>query len=116
VRHHKRHGRRIIGAHGLAVPESTRGSQVLQGYETGDEPYATYRQLEILWLLGCGWPTKNIANALGISGHTVRSHLDRCYLRLQLPARSGKNSQATRAYAKAWRMGLFSSAGFVKSK
>lgn len=55
--------------------------QVIPGFEDSDER-ASFgpRQAEILELVGQGLADKEIARTLGISRHTVRTHLERLFI------------------------------------
>jgi DNA-binding CsgD family transcriptional regulator len=65
--------------------------------ELGDEP--TERELEVLRLVAAGRTARQVADTLGISNETVKSHLKK--LNLRLAAKTG-----THAVAIAWRRGL----------
>jgi DNA-binding CsgD family transcriptional regulator len=48
----------------------------------------TAREVEVLRLVAAGQTNRQIAAALGISGHTVRRHLQNVFARLDVPSRA----------------------------
>lgn len=48
----------------------------------------TKRELEVMRLVAQGKKTKGIANTLGLSERTVRTHLERLFLRLRVHSRA----------------------------
>lgn len=55
----------------------------------GSSPILTKREFEILYLMSQSSSAKGIANALGISRHTVGDHLKMIYLKLNVNSRVG---------------------------
>jgi DNA-binding CsgD family transcriptional regulator len=53
-----------------------------------DQLHLSVRDEEIVHLIGSGLSDKEIARALGMSRHTVRTHLDRLYLRYRIHNRA----------------------------
>ena len=51
-------------------------------------PLLTSRELEILALLGDGLSNKELARRLGISGHTVKFHVESLYRKLAAGSRA----------------------------
>ncbi len=62
--------------------------------ETGD--LLTAREVEVLNLVAQGWPNKTIANALGISEHTVKFHVGSILGKLGAESRTEAVTIATR--------------------
>ena len=80
----------------LAVHEATPVAP------TQTEPHAselTPREREMLEFLADGWANDEIADRLGITGHTVKFHLDGLYRKLGV----GRRTEAVR---EGYRLGL----------
>jgi len=87
----------------VAVGLVVRGAQLpRRAFQVlGDEaaPLLTARELEILALLGDGLSNKEVARRLGISGHTVKFHIESLYRKLAAGSRA-------EAVQKGLRQGL----------
>ena len=59
-------------------------------------PQPTERQLDILWRLSQGYSNRMIADSLGISFHTAKSHLRSLYRRMGVHTRSAAVAIAIR--------------------
>jgi NarL family two-component system response regulator YdfI len=59
----------------------------------------TSREIEVLWLLAAGMGNRAVAQRLGISEHTVKSHLTSIFTKLEVSTRA-------EAVASAARLGL----------
>lgn len=62
-----------------------------------DDAHLSPRELQILMLVADGLPNKDIARRLGISRHTVKSHLARAYEALGAHNRTTAVTAAMRA-------------------
>ncbi|MBM4396702.1 MAG: response regulator transcription factor [Deltaproteobacteria bacterium] len=60
------------------------------------DPVLSHRELEILRLLAHGYTYQNVAARLGLSGHTIHSHLRNVYRKLQVNSRSEAVWEAVR--------------------
>ncbi len=61
-----------------------------------DDYHLTEREREILRLLADGLVKKEIATALGISVHTVSTHMQRVYYKLHVSTNTGAVAKALR--------------------
>jgi DNA-binding NarL/FixJ family response regulator len=93
-------GIRAVAA-GLTV-RAAAGGAVLNGFHPEEEralPLLTPREIEILSAVGEGMSNKEVARRLGISGHTVKFHLEAVFAKLDAATRA-------EAVAKGLRRGL----------
>jgi Response regulator containing a CheY-like receiver domain and an HTH DNA-binding domain len=58
------------------------------------------RECDVLELIGQGYSNKRVARALGITAETVKSHVKRVFIKLDVNTRA-------HAVARAQRLGLF---------
>lgn len=70
-----------------------------EGRSTGREYGLTEREMDVLRLLGSGYGNRDIAQRLGLSTNTVKTHVERIFKRLGVGDR-------TDAVAKAFRAGI----------
>lgn len=59
-------------------------------------PQPTEKQLDILWRLSQGYSNRMIADSMGISFHTAKSHLRSLYRKMGVHTRSGAVAIAIR--------------------
>ncbi len=79
----------------LAGEVPARGDPRLDG--SAAAPALTPRELEVLTLLAAGRVNKEIAAALGISEHTVKTHLGSIYAKLGVSSRAEAVARGVRA-------------------
>jgi DNA-binding NarL/FixJ family response regulator len=87
----------LVGSRPTA--SATRDFPDVRGRSTSRMPTLTPREREILAMLAEGLPNKLIASRLGISDHTVKTHLEAIFDKLSA-------SNRAEAVAQAVRMGL----------
>ena len=75
-------------AAGLVVRGAQLPGRTFRALGEGDAPLLTSRELEILALLGDGLSNKELARRLGISGHTVKFHVESLYRKLAAGSRA----------------------------
>lgn len=94
--------REVVAGH--AVIDSSVAKYLLDKLQSVLSPeelcsVLTDREREVLQLVGDGFSKKEIAKQLGISGHTVRTHIVNVYGKLNVP-------NAPAAIKKAYRLGI----------
>lgn len=78
----------------LLITRTAGGTLPAPPFESDPFSALTSRESEILGLLGAGWDAASIAGELGISGHTVRTHLARINEKLGVQSRLAAASVA----------------------
>jgi len=87
-------------AHGHAVLDRNVWNALAeQGRSRGEQFGLTAREMDVLSLLGKGYRNREIADSLGLSPTTVKSHVARIFKRLGV-------SDRTDAVVKAFRLGI----------
>jgi DNA-binding NarL/FixJ family response regulator len=87
-------------AHGHAVLDrSAFDALAEQGRSRGEQFGLTPREMDVLRLLGKGYRNREIAESLGLSPTTVKSHVARIFKRLEV-------SDRTDAVVTAFRLGI----------
>jgi DNA-binding NarL/FixJ family response regulator len=87
-------------AHGHAVLDANVWDALAEeGRPRGEQYGLTKREMEVLSLLGKGYRNRQIADALGLSPTTVKTHLARIFKRLEV-------SDRTDAVVTAMRLGI----------
>ena len=69
--------------------------------------HLTEREREVLGYLALGWETKYIAEELGVSWYTVRSHIENLRRKLGAASRSGGRDGRHAAWASSSRNDLW---------
>lgn len=90
---------RVVLDGGIHLPAGLAPPNPAPAAGPGDEPLLTARQREVLGLLVDGLPNKTISRRLGLSGSTVKTHMEAIYRQL------GVHSRA-QAVVMAARLGL----------
>jgi DNA-binding NarL/FixJ family response regulator len=83
-------------AAGLAVRDPAVGSQLPRSPQVSDSEELTPRERELLRFLGEGLGNREIAQALGLTDHTVKFHLRSIYAKLGVRTRTEAVSVAVR--------------------
>jgi len=87
-------------AHGHAVLDSSVWDALAgEGKSRGERYGLTRREMDVLHLLGRGYRNRQIAESLGLSPTTVKTHVARIFKRLEV-------SDRTDAVVKAFRLGI----------
>jgi DNA-binding NarL/FixJ family response regulator len=87
-------------AHGHAVLDSSVWDALArEGKSRGEQYGLTRREMDVLRLLGRGYRNRQIAESLGLSPTTVKTHVARIFKRLEV-------SDRTDAVVKAFRLGI----------
>ena len=96
----------------IAIESVVCGSRVSEGWQTVDRPRRhdvvdalTGRELEVLRLVVRGYSTQQMADQLGVSRHTVRTHVQQVLRKLGVHAR-GKVARAAASAGLAELAGL----------
>jgi DNA-binding NarL/FixJ family response regulator len=86
-------------AHGHAVLDQAWNAQAEQGHSGAEQFGLTAREMDVLRLLGKGYRNREIAESLGLSPTTVKTHIARIFKRLEV-------SDRTEAVVKVLRLGI----------
>jgi DNA-binding NarL/FixJ family response regulator len=87
-------------AHGHAVLDRRAwNAQAEQGHSGAEQFGLTAREMDVLRLLGKGYRNREIAESLGLSPTTVKTHIARIFKRLEV-------SDRTEAVVKVLRLGI----------
>jgi DNA-binding NarL/FixJ family response regulator len=87
-------------AHGHAVLDNSVWDALAdEGKSRGERYGLTRREMDVLRLLGRGYRNRQIAESLGLSPTTVKTHVARIFKRLEV-------SDRTDAVVKAFRLGI----------
>ncbi len=87
----------------IAAINQVAGGGTCFAADTGDSPLGvlTSRELEVVRHLGRGFSNQEIGRTLGISEHTIKSHLKAIFLKLEV-------SDRAEAVARAYEQGMMS--------